>query len=446
MAVLTLILSVFLLWSCAQERVPEESLPLDTRDNYVEALHQLDLADTALGRRWLEAGEQAVRQPVDMEAPLEEVVIVEAHRPAAVGYRFPARRGRRITIEIESDMDRFFADVYRDDDQRTPVASLHGSSGEITFEPQRDNHYILRVQPELLRDGRFTLRFAAAAALHFPVEGVGEERIYSFFGDPRDGGRRIHEGVDIFAPRGTPLLATSDAVVFRVGWRDRGGNIVSLRDTTRDLMIYYAHLDEQLVVEGQRVSAGDVIGTVGNTGNARTTPPHLHIGVYQGSWRNAVDPWDYFVDPPVTTPVAVSPRWVESLGRWYVLDSPLSADTRIPVVAMAPRFINRNPFLNLGPAVRSATGLLEGPEPDPQRTTLPVGTAVQVVGVSGDHVRVRTEAGEAWVTTLPQLEQLASVQPREEGLAAAAATAPAAAVTVGGRRLVTDTGNADVEM
>ncbi len=441
-----LLLSLVFLWSCDQERVPEQSLPLDTRENYVEALHQLDLVDTALGRRWLEAGEQAVQLPVDMEAPLEELVIVEAHRPAALGYRFPGRRGRRITIEIESDMDRFFADVYRDDEQRTPVASLHGSSGEITFEPQRDNHYILRLQPELLRDGRFTLRFVAEAALHFPVEGVGEERIYSFFGDPRDGGRRIHEGVDIFAPRGTPLLATSDAVVFRVGWRDRGGNIVSLRDTTRDLMIYYAHLDEQLVVEGQRVSAGDVIGTVGNTGNARTTPPHLHIGVYQGSWRNAVDPWDYFVDPPVTVPVSVSSSRAESLGAWYVLERPLPADTRIPVVAMAPRFINRNPFLNLGPAVRSATGLPEVPEPAYRQTTLTIGTPVQIVGVSGSHVRVRTEAGEEWITTLPQLEQIASVQLRDKESATTAATAPTAAVTVGSRRLVTDTGNPDVEM
>lgn len=390
------------LTSCTQETVEEPWLPLDTRDNYLSALHQLELAETYLGETWIRAGAQAVSEPLDVEAPVEEVFLLEPHRPGAVGYRFPARRGRRVTIYIETDVDRFFADVYRlevrrnaegmqtvDPDTLIHVASLAREAGTIEFEPRRDNYYILRIQPELLRGGHFTVRFVARAALTFPVEGVGPEGILSFFGDNRDGGARYHEGIDIFAPRGTPLLAASDAVVFRVGWRDRGGNIVSLRDTERDLLFYYAHLDEQLVEEGQRVSAGDVIGTVGNTGNAIATPPHLHIGVYQGGWRGAVDPWEYFVDPPVISPAPPREELLEKLGLPVSVANDVVATRTVDPPSMAPRVINRNPFLNLGPSVRSETGLHEVSRPEPAVHPVARNTIAEVTGVIGTQARVR---------------------------------------------------------
>jgi len=69
-----------------------------------------------------------------------------------------------------------------------------------------------------------------------------------------------------------------------------GGKTVWLYDRERDLRYYYAHLDEQLVRKGQRVRRGDVVGTVGNTGNARTTPPHLHFGIYDDG---AIDPYPF---------------------------------------------------------------------------------------------------------------------------------------------------------
>jgi murein DD-endopeptidase MepM/ murein hydrolase activator NlpD len=58
---------------------------------------------------------------------------------------------------------------------------------------------------------------------------------------------------------------------------------------------YYAHLDRQAVTPGQRVNAGDLVGWVGNTGNARTTPPHLHFGVYLAA-AGAVDPLPFICD------------------------------------------------------------------------------------------------------------------------------------------------------
>ncbi|MBI4485879.1 MAG: M23 family metallopeptidase [Acidobacteria bacterium] len=83
-----------------------------------------------------------------------------------------------------------------------------------------------------------------------------------------------HHGVDIFAPRGTPVLAAAGGIVTSGGTSSLGGNVVWIARPGRREAHYYAHLDRQLVTPGTFVEAGDVIGTVGNTGNARGTLPH----------------------------------------------------------------------------------------------------------------------------------------------------------------------------
>jgi hypothetical protein len=103
----------------------------------------------------------------------------------------------------------------------------------------------------------------------------GTERdIGSRFGAPRDAGARSHHGIDIFARRGTPVVAAATGVVNRVNVTDIGGKVVWVRDVLGN-SLYYAHLDSQAVSSGMRVNVGDTLGFVGNTGNARTTPPHL---------------------------------------------------------------------------------------------------------------------------------------------------------------------------
>ena len=86
---------------------------------------------------------------------------------------------------------------------------------------------------------------------------------------------------------------------------DWGEKTVWLRDGERGLSYYYAHLDSQLVRAGEYVERGDTVGLVGNTGNARTTPPHLHFGIYANGAR---DPYPYLQgeDAPPTPP-AVAP-------------------------------------------------------------------------------------------------------------------------------------------
>jgi murein DD-endopeptidase MepM/ murein hydrolase activator NlpD len=79
-----------------------------------------------------------------------------------------------------------------------------------------------------------------------------------------------------------------------------------------DLSFYYAHLDRQTVGTGARVRAGEKLGEVGNTGNARSTPPHLHFAVFRGG--EAVDPWGYLVDLGAGKPAVEAPT--ERLGDW----------------------------------------------------------------------------------------------------------------------------------
>lgn len=101
------------------------------------------------------------------------------------------------------------------------------------------------------------------------------------WGFPRSGGRR-HQGVDIFAAHGTPLYAVADGTIQRLTSNRLGGLSIHLLDDAGD-RYYYAHLSSFAVKAGQRVHAGDVIGAVGNTGNARTTPPHLHWQQHPGN-------------------------------------------------------------------------------------------------------------------------------------------------------------------
>jgi hypothetical protein len=204
-----------------------------------------------------------------------------------VGYRVLVLRGQRVSVAFRLESDsaaKVFVDVFRapTDPLEAPSHLVSADSGNraIEFEPRRDGQYLIRVQPELLRGGRYTLEIQNEPSLAFPVSGGANRNIQSIFGDPRDGGRRNHHGIDIFVPRGTPVLAVTEGTVSGVRQTERGGKVVWLRDERRGYRVYYAHLDSQLVSNGMSVEPGDTIGLVGNTGNARTTPPHLHFGVY----------------------------------------------------------------------------------------------------------------------------------------------------------------------
>lgn len=123
-------------------------------------------------------------------------------------------------------------------------------------------------------------RMPAPTALPMPVQGVRPRQVADTFGAPRGQDRR-HAGVDIFAKAGTPVLATTPGIVVSIRDQGLGGRQVWVLGPAGERH-YYAHLRDWApgLREGDIVAPGTPLGRVGNTGNARTTPPHLHYGVY----------------------------------------------------------------------------------------------------------------------------------------------------------------------
>jgi murein DD-endopeptidase MepM/ murein hydrolase activator NlpD len=120
-------------------------------------------------------------------------------------------------------------------------------------------------------------------ALPVPVEGVAPADLADTWGDPRSGGARDHQGIDIFARRRTPVRSTTPGVVARRGENPLGGRTVTVLGPA-GWRHYYAHLQGYAGhSEGDRVAAGEVIGFVGTSGNAPQDSPHLHYGIYTSS-------------------------------------------------------------------------------------------------------------------------------------------------------------------
>ena len=117
-------------------------------------------------------------------------------------------------------------------------------------------------------------------SLAMPVQGVAASRVADTFGSPR-GRDREHAGVDIFAPRGTAVLAATPGIVSSIREGGLGGRQVWVVGPALERH-YYAHLDDWApdLRVGQVVRPGDRLGSVGDSGNARGTPPHLHYGIY----------------------------------------------------------------------------------------------------------------------------------------------------------------------
>jgi murein DD-endopeptidase MepM/ murein hydrolase activator NlpD len=108
------------------------------------------------------------------------------------------------------------------------------------------------------------------------------------FGAPRGGGTRRHQGNDIMASSGTPLRAVNSGTITRTGNGGLGGIALYLWDGSTEY--YYAHLSRLAVGSGQKVSAGQLVGSNGATGNAAGGPPHLHFEIHPGG-GSAIDPY-----------------------------------------------------------------------------------------------------------------------------------------------------------
>jgi murein DD-endopeptidase MepM/ murein hydrolase activator NlpD len=369
----SLALALCALGGCAPGSALREAVrPSSPYERYAQALRDAGLDNTALGRDWLAAGDVVLATATPVDLPLRETGYLSPDKPAARAWRFNLAHGRRIVVNLETiaaDSLRVYLDLFEqrgDPPVLELVASAQQDAAQLEFEPEGNGTFVLRLQPELLRGGRFTITQTTTASLTFPIEGRDGHGLASSFGDPRDSGGREHQGIDIFAPRGTRVVAAADGWVSLGTTNNLGGNVVWIR-TSRGQSHYYAHLDERLVSPGTHVRAGEAIGTVGNTGNARTTAPHLHFGIYRDG-AGAIDPFP-FVFTRTARPAPVTAD-IQALGTWRRVSTGTVRLRAAPApTAPAVRDLPQHTVVHVDGAVR-----------DWYRVQLPDGTAGFVSG------------------------------------------------------------------
>lgn len=134
-----------------------------------------------------------------------------------------------------------------------------------------------------------------ATALVIPVQGVTRDRLRDTYSHARGLGRR-HDAIDIEAPRGTPVLSVAASLVVKLFQSDRGGTTLYALAPDQRTIYYYAHLDRYAdgISEGLRLRAGQIIGYVGDTGNAQPGDYHLHFEI-----STTADPKKYWGGTPV---------------------------------------------------------------------------------------------------------------------------------------------------
>lgn len=118
-----------------------------------------------------------------------------------------------------------------------------------------------------------------------PVVNIAPSQLTDTFTQSRAGGARVHNAIDIMAPTGTPVIAAAPGTVEKLFLSDEGGKTIYIRSADRRMITYYAHLDAYApsLNEGDRVRQGQVLGTVGYTGNASPDAPHLHFAILRTS-------------------------------------------------------------------------------------------------------------------------------------------------------------------
>ena len=135
-----------------------------------------------------------------------------------------------------------------------------------------------------------------ASELIIPVRGITAHDLHDSYTEPRGGGSRSHEALDIPAPRNTPILAAANGRILKKFSSKDGGNMIYATDATEKFILMYAHLDHYAdgLTDGMPVRQGDIIGYVGTTGNAPPDLPHLHFAL-----ARATDIRDWWKGTPI---------------------------------------------------------------------------------------------------------------------------------------------------
>ncbi|MDR6299590.1 M23 family metallopeptidase [Mesonia maritima] len=274
--------------------------------------------------RWKENFENAKQDSLQINLPYAEKGTFFPHLAQVYSYTFNLQKGTIFTAEIEKDSSnqRIFIDLFGERDSTFfQIKSNEISQDKLSFTPNKDGNYKIIIQPEIAAHSNFFISFFTKPTYYFPVAGKGNSAIQSFWGNARDGGKRSHEGIDIFAEKGTPVVAAVNGRISRTGNRGLDGKQVWLRAGLFGNSLYYAHLDSIIAKPNDNVKIGDTLGLVGNTGNAKTTPPHLHFGIYRIGAKN---PLPYIFKTEKVTPES----FVQNFTSTFIVIKTLKANLR----------------------------------------------------------------------------------------------------------------------
>lgn len=396
---------------------------------YAENLKKAGLQHTTMVTQWQLSAEKSVAEPLPVTLPYKEAGYFAAEEPRAAGYRLRLQQGVNLEVSllvVSSSPKTVFLELWKTDTanvERDLLAEAD-STFHLLYEIEDDGIYIIRFQPELLAAMEYTLTITTHASLAFPVSETGKPAMISFWNDKRDAGRN-HEGVDIRASFRTPAVAAANGYVRNVTENRLGGKVIFLRPEGKNYSLYYAHLDTQLVSEGQIVMKGQPVGLVGNTGNALNTTPHLHFGIYTRG--GAVDPLP-FIDNRTVQPKNITAsqiklnKWVRATKNSKIFEEPsVPADTASIVQrgtvmkvlsATADRygvqFANgrmgfiKSELVTDQPLMQITTDTLIRMLDEPiinaaAMTVIPSRTKLQVMGESGQYYRVHYEKRHGWI-------------------------------------------------
>ena len=202
-----------LLGACGKQQTLQALFqPRTPHEAYAHRLRQVGLdRGPAAGRAWLAAAAQALRDSLVVALPFTETGYFLPGQPTAAGYCFAVQAGEQVRVRLEltpGSTARVFANAFEvgPGGAPAPLASADTAAFDFRYRADASGQHLLRVQPELLAAGRYTLRLTREPSLRtFPVRGRADAAIGSFWGAGRDGGARRHKASTFLRPAARPL-------------------------------------------------------------------------------------------------------------------------------------------------------------------------------------------------------------------------------------------------
>lgn len=300
-ALLIVLLITEILISCKQYRTTLTDIFIKPTDK--ELYLRYFESDSVFMANWNKAFQKAKQDTLNIVLPYQEQIRITDSTFMAINYSLKIEEGTTLQLHVlpKGSTSKIFYSIYKTENLDNPIKEGSFDRELNTITITDSGAFKIVLQPALTSEIQFNLTLQLQSNYKFPVTNVGNKAIQSFWGAPRDGGKRRHQGVDIFAKRGTPVIAVTNGYISYTGEKGLGGKQVWLRDGILGNSLYYAHLDSINSAIGYRVKQGDTLGFVGNTGNARTTAPHLHFGIYKGR-QGAINPLEFIkVREPLLT-------------------------------------------------------------------------------------------------------------------------------------------------